>query len=271
MSAWLLRLYPPSFRSRYGAELAALVEDLGGKQSWDLLRGAARAWLRPSFTGADAVRRRRQATAATVWAAWCAGFLVVPAVDRALLDPPAPRAPRALLAAGQVLFGVGWALALAGALPLVLRCLLPALRAREWRAVRPLLPGAVLAAATAAAFGLVAHGAHRTPPGPVSPALVVGLGVSLALLVGFVAAVGVGPAVALGRLAPASRLLRLPAVIAAPLALVLVALAAVSVAAAAVAGWPLAGFAVVVTPLALVVACAAAVVASVSAMRGALA
>ena len=271
MSTWPLRLYPPSFRARYGAELAALVEDMGGKQAWDLLRGAARAWVRPSFTGADAARRRRQATAATVWAAWCAGFLVAPAVDRALLDPPAPGVPRALLVAGQVLFAIGWVLALAGALPLVLRCLVPALRAREWRAVRPLLPGAVLAAATAAAFGLVAYGAHRAPPGPGSPALVAGLGVSLALLVGSVAAIGLGPAVALGRLAPASRLLRVPAVVSAPLAVVLVALAAVSVAAVAVSGWPLAGFAVVVTPLALVVACAAAVVAAVSALRGALA
>lgn len=44
-----LRVYPRSFRSRYGDELATLVEDLGQRRglAFDLWLGVARAWLRP--------------------------------------------------------------------------------------------------------------------------------------------------------------------------------------------------------------------------------
>jgi hypothetical protein len=100
------------------------VEDTGTstRTTVDLAMGAAKAWLRPSFTGPDAGRRRLQASLATTWTAWCAGFLVAPAVNRALLDPPAPGVTggvRALLGTAFVLFFVGWALALAGAAPVV--------------------------------------------------------------------------------------------------------------------------------------------------------
>jgi hypothetical protein len=68
---WALRAYPPSFRDRYGDELAALVDDLA--PSWrhtaDLYAGAARAWLRPRFTGPEPERRRLQASVTTVWVA----------------------------------------------------------------------------------------------------------------------------------------------------------------------------------------------------------
>jgi hypothetical protein len=272
VSRWVLRLYPPSFRARYAVELEALVEDLGGSHAEDLLRGAARAWLRPSFTGPDAGRRRRQATVSTVWVAWCAGFLVAPAVDRVLLDPPVADAPRALLAAGQVLFFAGWALALAGALPLVVRSLLPALRARDWHAVRPLVPALVLAVLTAAGFAAVADAVRGAPPhGDGSSALVVGLVLSLVLLAGFVAAAGLGPAAALERLTPDVRVLQLSMVFAVPLAALLAALAAVSLAAVAAAGWSLEGAGVVLVPTALGVASCAALVAVVSGVRGLLA
>ncbi|MBN9620136.1 MAG: hypothetical protein J0H43_10470, partial [Actinobacteria bacterium] len=80
LTAAALRAYPPSFRERYGPELTALVEDLPTtpRNTVDLLVGAARAWLRPRF-GADGRRGRLQATLATTWLAWCAGFLAAPA------------------------------------------------------------------------------------------------------------------------------------------------------------------------------------------------
>jgi hypothetical protein len=89
-----MRLYPPSFRVRYGEELAALVEDMPASRhaTVDLFVGAGRAWTRPSFAGDGALRLRLQASAATTWVAWCAGFLVVPAMTKALLDPP-PNGP----------------------------------------------------------------------------------------------------------------------------------------------------------------------------------
>ena len=128
-----LRAYPPSFRARYGAEMAALVQDVGPSRrtAADLWRGAARAWLRPSFSGADARRQRLQASVATTWVAWCAGFLVAPAVNRWLLDPPqrgATSGVRTLLDVAQWLWFAGWVAALLGAAPLVARSVLPALR-----------------------------------------------------------------------------------------------------------------------------------------------
>jgi hypothetical protein len=43
---WLLKLYPPAWRRRYEAEMAALleVEKTGRRTFLDLLRGAADAW-----------------------------------------------------------------------------------------------------------------------------------------------------------------------------------------------------------------------------------
>jgi hypothetical protein len=44
---WLLKLYPPAWRRRYEAEMAALLEDqkTGARTSVDLIRGAADAWV----------------------------------------------------------------------------------------------------------------------------------------------------------------------------------------------------------------------------------
>jgi hypothetical protein len=44
---WLLKLYPPAWRRRYEAEVAALLEESrGGTRSVvDVLRGAADAWV----------------------------------------------------------------------------------------------------------------------------------------------------------------------------------------------------------------------------------
>lgn len=90
----LLALYPPSFRARYADELDALLDDtgIGPREVVDLLLGAARAWLRPSY-GADPVERRRLrlvSTASTVWVAWCVVTCGTLGTLRLLEDQPAP-------------------------------------------------------------------------------------------------------------------------------------------------------------------------------------
>lgn len=42
MRRWILRLYPNTWRQRYGAELEAMLEDAGTRRGddWDLLKGA---------------------------------------------------------------------------------------------------------------------------------------------------------------------------------------------------------------------------------------
>ncbi len=44
---FLLKLYPPAWRRRYEAELAALLEEqrIGSRGALDLIRGAADAWI----------------------------------------------------------------------------------------------------------------------------------------------------------------------------------------------------------------------------------
>ena len=268
----VLRAYPPSFRARYGDELAALVSDLppSAGTAPDLVLGAARVWLRPRFAGADATRLRLQATAATTWVAWCAGFLVAPAVNRALMDPPvagASSSVRTLLGVAQGLFFLGWALVLLGAVPPVVGAVVPALRSREWARLRPLLPAAVLGLLEAAglvAFLLLRDGSSSTPSAPV---LVVG-GVWLIGFVLFVCCLGVGPAVALERLDVRTGLLRLPAALALPVAITLAALTGCSLAAVVLAGGgSIVGFIVPVVG-ALAVACVASTVCLVSSVRG---
>ncbi|MGC2191547.1 MAG: hypothetical protein WA751_04365 [Candidatus Dormiibacterota bacterium] len=56
----LLWLYPPSFRERYGSELAALVEDTlpAPRMTLDLALGAVRAWSGPRFRGRPDQRQK---------------------------------------------------------------------------------------------------------------------------------------------------------------------------------------------------------------------
>lgn len=233
-----LRAYPPSFRLRYGDELGALVEDMpaSARTTVDLFLGAGRAWTRPTFTGEGAPRLRLQASAATTWIAWCAGFLVVPAMTKALLDPP-PRGDvggvRALLGAATGLLIIGWLCALSGAALLVLKVVIPALRERNWRALSPLLPALLLGLAEVAGtmVWLVATGGHAEQL--AHPSLPY-LSVVVPLLVGgaaFIVALGIGPATTLRRLGASSAQLRVPAMLSVPVALAL----AVAVASSAVA------------------------------------
>jgi hypothetical protein len=265
-SHWALRLYPPSFRARYGTELDALVADLPRRRGTglDLLRGAALAWLRPAFLGDRAARLR--ASLATTWVAWCAGFLVAPVVTWMLLDEPVPGlpawAPRVLTAA-QVLFFVGWALALLGALPVLASAVWPALR-RSDRGLRPLVPALALGVLVAIGAGVLAL-LRGTRPDPSDAYLAV---VALWLLcgAGFVVCLGIGPAVTLRRLRPDGAALRLPAVLAVAVALVLAAVTGTSFAAAVSVGVDVRSETIMAVGLA--VGCGASLVALVSSVRG---
>lgn len=232
-----LGLYPPSFRARYGSELAALLEDTGRspRATLDLVVGALRAWLRPALTGTDGPRRRLQASVATTWVAWCAGFLITPAVNRALLDPPTAGATgvvRSLLGVGEGLFFLGWALALLGAIPLIAASLLPAIRRHDWRALRPLLPIVLLGILeVGGALAITAIRVGDSQPGLAQR-------VALALwLMGFAALVGLlglGPALSIERLGPPAEALRASCWLTLPLALTLTAATGCALAAAAI-------------------------------------
>lgn len=269
LAALVLRAYPPSFRERYGAELAALVEDLpaGRTTTVDLIRGAMSAWLRPSFAGDDARRARLQSSAATVWVAWCAGFLIAPAVSRALLDPPTPGTTtdvRLLLTVSDVLVVVGGALALLGASPVVLRCVVPAVRARQWSVLRPLMPAMVMGLVeTAGLAPLALSGSSHvsTLGGAMALCWVIGLAA-------FVVCAGIGPAVAVRRVRPTVATLRPTAIAGFGVAVLMAALTACSLAAVLAAGDATLVGSRVVVDLVLGIAVVAASVALVSGSRG---
>src|SRR6185295_19361445 len=64
---WLLWLYPPAWRRRYGAELAALVEELGPSPRVvaDALLGALRAHLEPAPASRSRSTRTRSPASGT--------------------------------------------------------------------------------------------------------------------------------------------------------------------------------------------------------------
>jgi hypothetical protein len=265
LSRGALRAYPPSFRTRYGDELAALVEDLPDRPriSVDLFLGAARAWLRPPMSS---LQRRRQASAATTWVAWCAGFLVAPAINRSLLDPPMSGASGGvgdLLNIAYVLFFLGWALALLGAAPVVVRAVMPAVRSLSWPALRPLLPALILGVVEAA--GLV--GLALTSHMHAAHASTLFITAAVLWLFGFAAftcSIGIGPAVTLTRLEPGADVLKAPTWLAMPLALTLATLTGCSLAATLIAGDATLASSSALVFVTLGVGCLASVVALVS-------
>lgn len=241
----LLACYPPSFRERYGTELAALVEDTGAgpRVCWDLAVGAAAAWLRPTFTGepGERVRLRVQAGLSATWVAWCVGMLAVPVVARTLLDPPVPGATgtvRTLVRCASLALLAGGLLAAGGALLLARRVLVPALRSGQSRVWRPLLPAVVLVMLETVGAGgvwLLRRGHPAVWPHPSGAFLAAVLGWLAGLVV--LALVGAaGPPVALRRAAPPVRVMRLPAALAIGVTAALATLAVVQVAAVLLAG-----------------------------------
>jgi hypothetical protein len=159
----LVAAYPPSFRHRYGVELASLVADNGF--SWrdcvDLALGVCRAWAAPVL-GGDAVEQRRwrlQTTTITVLGAWCASLLAAAGFSKAVDDPPLPGLHGAALTALHV--GTGAVEVTAVAVLLTgfvfwLAIVVPAVRARRRDVVVPALAPALSVGVWLGATGLVA-------------------------------------------------------------------------------------------------------------------
>ncbi|ADP84446.1 hypothetical protein FraEuI1c_6467 [Pseudofrankia inefficax] len=236
-----LSCYPPSFRERYGEEIRGLVQDteVGPQTVLDLIGGAARAWSRAIVPaeGAERVRRRLQATVVTTWVCWCAGFLVTPAINRALLDPEPAHVPAGvlpLLNASLVAIAMSAVLIVIASVP-VLRVFLVAARRGEWSIIRPLLVAAL--AVVLDLLGLAGLVAWRQTYPPIaqnphfSGLFVGGLVVWTLGFVCALVAAGVGPALATTRAAPPARALRLPGLLALPVAALLTLATAASTAA----------------------------------------
>lgn len=272
----LLAAYPPSFRARYGAELAALVEDTGTgpRVALDLAAGAARAWLRPSFghDPADRVRLRRSATVQTLWVDLCVVLVGTGGTLRLLEDPPAPGLDlstpgwRAAHDAATTGLLVALALVLVGGVPLGLRVLASSRAARRTMAgpvgalvavVVPVLP------LHAWSTSLSAADRHGGAGWFVAAVLAWALLVAGAALWWTLAVPR-----ALRLAAPPADALRLPVVLGVPLSLVLLVPAALLVVAAAATGSPW-GTAYAVVGWACVLAVVSAALAgAVSAARG---
>jgi len=167
----LVGIYPPSFRHRYGEELASLVEDNGS--NWrdivDLALGVCRAWMAPVFEGNPVAQRRSrlQATTITVLAAWCASLLAAAGFTKAVDDPPL----RALHGAAGTAYDVGTvvvectaAVVLLTGFAFWLVVTIPAFRARRRAVLAPALAPAVFVGAWLGVTGLVALFVHHNVP-----------------------------------------------------------------------------------------------------------
>ena len=163
----LLALYPASWRERYGAEYAALLEDTctGPRVVLDAARGALDAWLRPKLlTGS----RRLRTTATVVWCAWitvAAGALFFAKLTE---DEPFRRLDGAHLWAGLSFgaFAAGAALLVlgvaGGAAPVAVSTLLAARRRRDRRGMLLLAVPVLAPAAFLIALFVIGHTVHRS-------------------------------------------------------------------------------------------------------------
>jgi len=285
LRAALVRAYPPSFRGRYGGELAAVAADTdrGWRDHVDLARGALRAWAVPAFGGDPAERRRArlEATTLTVLAAWSASLLAAATFSKAVDDPRLPGLRGVAWDAGRTANGVAvvlGAVVLATGLATWLVLTVPAVRARRRDVVVPAAAPAavvVLWLGVTALVGLFAR--HVSVRGSVAltgpgGALVLGVLAAWAALTLVCAAACVGAAgLALHRAAlSAPRLARTTLVAALATAGIAVQAAAAAYCLAGLFG-PHAGldpYDAVLATGAVVVQVGAAMTASVSAGRG---
>jgi hypothetical protein len=202
-SRWLpwalrvLRLYPPAWRTRYGAELADVLarHRLTGRTLLDLVRGALDAWLNPALTGEGVPIRAVRGVAVTtfgVFAAFSAAYFplfVVIADPEAVDNRPtgygalAASVPvlRASMVAMQVGFLVALLAILAGLLVLALGAGRRAVGARRWPALVAAAALAFAAAACAVRYVRPPHASGLADVGTVcSPtACTVGPGIGL--------------------------------------------------------------------------------------------
>ncbi len=209
----LVGAYPPSFRHRYGDELASLVSDTETRwrDSIDLALGVCRAWVTPVFGGAAVEQRRArlQATTVTVFVAWCASVVAAGGFSKAVDDPPL----RALHGtawtaydAGTFVVEITAAAVLLTGLVFWLAVVVPAIREKRRDVVVPALAPALYVAAWLGITGVVAVIAnHAVPRGGVAltwprGALVLAVFVAwIVVTVACVAGCAVSAAVALRR------------------------------------------------------------------------
>ncbi|HVA03570.1 MAG TPA: hypothetical protein VMU64_07430 [Acidimicrobiales bacterium] len=160
--------YPPSFRHRYGNELAALVTD--GDARWrdsvDLVLGMCRAWVAPTFGGApvEQKRSRLQSTTTTVLFAWCASVLAAAVFSKAVDDPPLPGLHAVAGTAydgGIVVVEVTAGLVMVAGFLFWLGLMVPALRARRREVAVPALAPALIVLVWLGITALVALFAHH--------------------------------------------------------------------------------------------------------------
>ncbi|MBS1679618.1 MAG: hypothetical protein JST08_19780 [Actinobacteria bacterium] len=181
MSARLARLalalYPLAYRRRYGAEMAALLEDQGAspRAVADLVRGALRAHLRPTPAVAGELRREDRARLgiSAVLLCWVlfalAGLALAKTSEGPLLEGRSG-APEVLGLAriGIELLAVVGSLAVAiGAAPLVLAALRQARTRPEVRRATLLVCGSVVAFVGATAALALIAGVAPNRSGPV--------------------------------------------------------------------------------------------------------
>lgn len=206
----LLHVFPPTFRARYGDELAALASDCNGgwHDTVDLARAAAGAWMHPCFSGPPENRRRErlQATTATVFVVWSLSTLAVAVFARAVDDKPVPGLRAwgwTAYAVGSGIFQATAAAALAVGFGYWLKVVVPAWRRGDRRALVAAALPAALVTIWLGGTGLVAlYARHQTQlrhgyqtwrlPGA-------GAGVVLGLYAAFTLACVVGCAVAATR------------------------------------------------------------------------
>jgi hypothetical protein len=188
----VLAAYPPSFRHRYGDELAALVADggRGGRDTVDLVLGAARAWASPVFGGDPGEQRRTrlQASTITVLAAWCASLVGAAGFSKSVDDPRLPGLHGAAWTAydiGVVVLEITAAVVLVTGFVYWLGVIVPALRARRRDIVVPAAAPALFVVVWLGITGLVGLFARHVVPTGQTPLTWPRGALILAVLVGW--------------------------------------------------------------------------------------
>jgi hypothetical protein len=203
-----LACYPPSWKERYGAELADLARD---GDTLDLLVGAARAWLHP--VGERTSQARRLSAISTVHVSWCVAYIAGVGYLKAVNDPAVPGltsgASQPLWAVAKATFFGAWLVLLITGTALLLRIGIPAARRRDWHVLRPMLPATVLLVLVLGTIPALGAYGSSTPAGVMVILGWLGLGL------GLVVAGAIGPVIALRRSELATSPLRLPLVAAA--------------------------------------------------------
>jgi hypothetical protein len=230
----LVRLYPPSWRDRYGAEMLALLADTGvsTRTTLNVVGGAAGAWLRPRGHLLERDARIRASIAATLgaWVAITAALLVYAQLfaDQTRLPDTSPGHPFtiAMWRACQIAGGVSVAVLVLGGAPLAVQLLRDAAGRRSARDLVLL----TLPVTASGAFLLVLYAIARTaghPGNGVAPGWFIALCV-LGVLAG--AADVAGPMRVLRRQAAHGKSLRRAAQAAAAAGLILLIAASAALA-----------------------------------------